>query len=88
MYYRKYLPDLSTIIAPLDELRKTEVEWRWTKTEQKAFEELKKLLCSDRVLTFYDPLKRLKLDTDASSVGLGAALSHVDDDTVKKTYVI
>ena len=79
-YYRKYLPDLSTIIAPLDELRKTEVEWRWTKTEQKAFEELKKLLCSDRVLTFYNPLKRLKLDTDASSVGLGAVLSHIDDD--------
>ena len=83
-YYRKYLPDLSTIIAPLDKLRKAEVEWQWTKTEQKAFEKLKRLLCSERVLTFYDPLKRLKLDTDASSVGLGAVLSHIDEGVINE----
>ena len=27
-YYRKYLPDLATIIAPLEALRKKDVEWR------------------------------------------------------------
>ena len=76
-YYRRYLPDLSTIIAPLDALRTS--QWKWSKTEESAFEELKELLCSDRVLTLYDPKKKIKLDTDASSVGLGAVLSHYDD---------
>ena len=36
------------------------------------------MLCSNKVLTFYDPEKCVKLDTDASSYGLGAVLSHVD----------
>ena len=79
-YYRKYLPDLSTIIAPLEALRKKDVEWRWTTVEHEAYEKLKDMLCSDQVLTFYDPGKSVKLDTDASSYGLGAVLSHVDDD--------
>ncbi len=32
-YYRRYLPDLSTVIAPLEALRTT--EWKWTDTEEK-----------------------------------------------------
>ena len=56
------------------------MEWRWTTVEHEAFEKLKGTLCSDQVLTFYDPEKQVKLDTDASSYGLGAVLSHVDDD--------
>ena len=31
----------------------------------------------ERTLTFYDPSLPLKLDTDASSVGVGAVLSHI-----------
>ena len=38
------------------------------------------MLCSNKVLTFYDPEKCVKLGTDASSYGLGAVLSHVDSD--------
>ena len=76
-YYRRYLPNLSTIIKPLDELRGKNVKWRWTEVEQKAYDQLKKLLCSDRVLTLYNPELPLKLDTDASSTGVGAVLSHV-----------
>ena len=79
-YYRKYLPDLATVIAPLEVMRKKDAKWRWTKVEQGAFEKLKEMLCSNKVLTFYDPEKCVKLDTDASSYGLGAVLSHVDSE--------
>ena len=79
-YFRKYLPDLATVIAPLEALRKKDAKWRWTKVEQGAFEKLKEILCSNKVLTFYDPEKCVKLDTDATSYGLGAVLSHVDSD--------
>ena len=46
-YYRCYLPNLSTVIAPLDRLRSKDTKWQWTKTEQKAFEELRSMLTSD-----------------------------------------
>ena len=76
-YYRRYLPNLAAVIEPLDKLRST--TWKWTETEDKAFKKLKDMLCSDAVLTLYDPSKKLKLDTDASAKGLGAVLSHVDE---------
>ncbi len=76
-YYRRFLPDLSTLIAPLDRLRSKETLWRWTTVEQEAFDKLIDMLGSDRVLTFYRPEYELKLDADASSYGLGCVLSHV-----------
>ena len=79
-YYRRYLPNMSQIVAPLDELRKKGVEWKWTKRQQEAWKNLKELLSSEVVLTLYDPNKPLKLDTDASPTGLGAVLSHTMPD--------
>ncbi len=76
-YYRRYLPNLSTVIAPLEQLRSKDTEWKWTRNEQKAYDDLKDLLCSEKVLMLYDPSLPLKLDTDASSTGLGAVLSHI-----------
>ncbi len=76
-YYRRYLPDLSTVISPLEKLRSKETKWRWTRAEEESFNKLKNLLSSDRVLTFYNPELEVKLDTDASGVGLGAVLSHI-----------
>ena len=66
-----------TVRSPL---RKKDAKWRWTKVEQGAIKKLKEILCSNKVLTFYDPEKCVKLDTDASFYGLGAVLSHVDSD--------
>ena len=65
-YYRRYLPNMSQIVAPLDELRKKGVEGKWTKRQQEAWKNLKEL-SSEVVLTLYDPKKPLKLDTDASA---------------------
>ena len=76
-YYRRYLPNLSTLIAPLERLRSKDVIWQWGSKEQQAYEALKDLLCSEKVLTLYDSSLPLKLDTDASSTGVGAVLSHV-----------
>ena len=76
-YYSRYIPNMSTVIEPLNGLRSAKVEWIFGKEQKQAFDELKKLLTSDRVLTFYDPDLPLKLDCDASSVGVGAVLSHI-----------
>ena len=76
-YYARYLPDLHSVIEPLNRLRSKSVPWQFDESEKSAFNKLKNLISSDRVLTFYDPDLPLRLDTDASAVGIGAVLSHV-----------
>ena len=72
-YYGKFLPDLSTLLAPLYSLLQKDAGWNWSEKQQKAFEEVKTLLTSDRILVHYDPDKELVL---ASPYGVGAVLSH------------
>ena len=79
-YYRRYLANLSNVIASLERLRGKNVKWIWGDKEQQAYDKMKQLLSSSNVLTFYSPELPLRLDTDASSVGLGAVLSHVMKD--------
>ena len=83
-YYRRYLPDLATITAPLDRLRSSEVTWRWTDEEQAAFGKLKELLASDHVVACYNPKLPVKVETDASKFGLGGVISHVMADGSEK----
>ena len=52
----------------------------WTKQCQEAFEACKEGLTSDSLLVHYDLNCQLRLACDASSYGLGAALSHVMGD--------
>ena len=70
------LPNLSSTLAPLYELLKSTVKWRWRKRENAIFQESKKLLSSADVLVHYDPTKKVTLACDASPYGIGAVLSH------------
>ena len=83
-YYRKFLPDLSSLLAPLNNLLQKGTEWNWTETQQAAFNKVKSLLQSSIVLFHYDPCKKLVLACDASPYGVGAVLSQYQDDGVEK----
>ena len=76
-YYHRFLPKLSTLLAPLHILLKKEEKWSWGSRQQKAFEESKELLQSCSVLVHYDGNKPLILACDASPYGVGAVLSHL-----------
>lgn len=83
-YYHRFLPDVSTVLAPLHELLKKGHVWRWGTRQQEAFEESKKLLHSNQVLIHYDAKLPLVLSCDASGVGLGAVLSHILPDGTER----
>ena len=75
-YYGKFLPDLATTLAPLYHLLGKSTPWVWRKDQQEAFQHIKQLLHSGRVLTHFDDKLPLVLACDASPYGLGAVLSH------------
>ena len=77
MFYSRFMPHHSTVLAPLNNLLKKNVSWKWTKTEQTAFTAAKSLLLNSRTLVHYDETLPLVLSCDASSYGAGAVLSHV-----------
>ena len=75
-YYARFLPNLSTELSPLHALLKEQTPWCWTTECQTAFQRTKQLLTSASVLTHYDVERPIRLECDASSVGLGAVPSH------------
>ena len=83
-YYSRFVPKMSTLIEPLNKLRSVSVPWRFESEEKKAFDALKVELASERVLALYNPELELKLDADASSVGIGAVLSQISWDGVER----
>lgn len=76
-YYRKFIPEMSSISQPLNRLLEKGVKWSWDSNCQAVFERLKSTLTTAEVLVHYDPEKPLVLAADASPWGLGAVLSHV-----------
>ncbi|XP_062405896.1 uncharacterized protein K02A2.6-like [Sardina pilchardus] len=75
-YYRKFLPNLSAVLHPMNCLLQSGTKWHWSKDCENAFKQAKQLVTSDNVLTHYDPQLPLKLACDASPYGIGAVLSH------------
>uniref|UniRef100_A0AAV2LNZ5 ribonuclease H n=1 Tax=Knipowitschia caucasica TaxID=637954 RepID=A0AAV2LNZ5_KNICA len=76
-YYGRFLPQQSTVLAPLYKLLKDQTKWRWSKVEQSAFDEM---LTGDKVLVHYDPSLPLSLACDASAYGIGAVIQHTTHD--------
>ena len=83
-YYHKFLPNLSTTLAPLHKLLHKNTPWTWSEEQDTAFKEAKSLLQSSSLLVHYDRNKPLLLSCDASPYGLGAVLSHQMPDGTEK----
>ncbi|KAJ0172395.1 hypothetical protein K1T71_001098 [Dendrolimus kikuchii] len=79
-YYGKFIRNLSTLLHPLHTLLKKEQSWQWCSNCERAFEEAKRILLSDRVLAHYEEGRPVVLSVDSSAYGLGAVLSHIYPD--------
>ncbi|WVZ83846.1 hypothetical protein U9M48_030943 [Paspalum notatum var. saurae] len=73
-FYRHFVPNFSTIAAPLNELTKKGVAFRWGKSQDDAFNLLKDKLTHAPLLQLPDFSKTFELECDASGVGIGGVL--------------
>ena len=80
----KFTNRLSALTTPLRELLCKDADWKWGVTQDKSFEEVKKALSHTPCLAPYEVSKRTILETDASRVGLGAALFQIQSDGSKR----
>ena len=78
-YYRRFVQDFAKIAKPLHRLTEKTSKFEWTSDCQASFNSLRQKLISAPILAFPDYTKPFILDTDASDMGMGAVLSHVND---------
>ena len=75
-------PNFSKIARPLNDLLKIGVKWHWGEEQQKAFEEIKRLIMSEPVLRQPDQTKPFEVEVDASNYAMGAVLMQRDEKNV------
>ena len=85
--YNRFLPNLSTVAHPLNQLLENH-QWKWTEQCETAFYNVKEMITSEQVLTHYDPILPLRLARDASPVEIGAVLSHVMNDGLDDPLIL
>ena len=62
-YLGKFIPQLSTVTAPLRILLEKTTEWSWMEEQDKSFENLQKMVTEAPVLMFYDASRPVKVWT-------------------------
>ena len=77
-FYRRFIPNYSTIARPLIDLTKKNLPWDWTSSQQQAFDKLKGLFLSQPVLRIPNLSSPFAIATDASKYASGAILLQTD----------
>ena len=54
-------------------------EWSWNGTNQNLYDKAKRMITRDACMKFYDALKPLYLETDASGIGIGDGLLQMTE---------
>ena len=75
-YYRDMWHHRSHILAPLTKLTSKITPWKWTSVEQEAFEQIKKVVSRETLLSFPNFEETFDIHTDASDTQLGAVISQ------------
>jgi hypothetical protein len=83
-FYRRHVQNYSQIAAPISNLTRKEVKFKWDNDCKKAMETLKQALVSAPVLGYADYSRPFILSADCSGVALGSILSQMGEDGVER----
>jgi hypothetical protein len=75
-YYRDMWAGRSEILAPLSKLTSKNAKWQWTEVEQEAFENIKKIISKEVLLSYPNFNLPFEIHTDASKTALGTVISQ------------
>lgn len=73
-YYRRFVPDFLSIVAPLTRLTRKSEKLNWTEECEKSFNQIKTTLVTPPILTCPNWQYPFIIQTDASTLGLGCLL--------------
>ena len=73
-YLSQYIPDMSTVKAPMRSLLKADVPFVWNTEHEHAFNKVKEVLSTTPGLRLFDPNMKVQIQCDASKTGIGACL--------------
>ena len=77
-FYRRFIRDFSRVVAPLNDLTKKGVHFKWNEERQAAFDTLKTAFTSAPILQHFDYEKPIVLETDSSDFVSAGVLSQED----------
>ena len=73
-FYRRFVKDFSTLAAPLNEIVKKSMGFKWGSEKDCAFIEIKERLCGAPLLALPNFSKTFEIECDVSRIGIKAAL--------------
>ena len=73
-FYHRFVKDFSTLAAPLTEIVKKSMGFKWGSEQDRAFIEIKEKLCDAPLLALLDFSKTFEIEYNASRIGIGAVL--------------
>ena len=69
-FYHRFVNDFSTLAAPLTEIVKKYVGFKWGSNQDRAFIEIKERLCGALLLALPNFSKSFEIECDASEIGI------------------
>ncbi|EGT42489.1 hypothetical protein CAEBREN_28442 [Caenorhabditis brenneri] len=82
-FYSRFVKNISELRGPLDHLMRKDSTWKWTETEQAAFEVLKDAVAKNTMLSHFHADWPIIIAADASQYGIGGVLSHITPEGVE-----